>query len=78
MRTVEEIQADERLWTVADVAHYLSCSRSLVYQKAASGEIPTCRPGGGNMLRFDPDAIKAWARGETMPAQVVSISGRRP
>lgn len=73
MRTAEEILQDEKLWTVADVARYLSCSRSLVYQKAAAGELPACRPGGGNMLRFDPAAVKAWARGETKPAAVVPL-----
>jgi excisionase family DNA binding protein len=73
MRSAEDILQDEQLWTVADVAHYARCSRALVYQKAASGELPACRPGGGSLLRFEPEVAKAWARGELKPAPVTPI-----
>ena len=52
----------ERLWTVADVAEFLQVSRSWVYHRAESGDLPCLRIGA--LVRFDPDAIKAFARGE--------------
>lgn len=62
----------ERLWRVDDVLAYFDCSRSWVYQKVASGELPHLNIGG--LLRFDPDEIKAWARGRAAkPARVVPI-----
>ena len=49
----------ERLWTVQDVAAYLQCSKSYVYQKSEAGLIPSVRAGG--LLRFEPAAVRAWA-----------------
>ncbi len=48
----------ESLWTAEEVAGFLRVSRSWVYQKAASNEIPSLRFAG--CLRFDPQAIRAW------------------
>jgi len=50
----------ERLWTVKDVATYLGVSKSWVYQHAEAGDLPCLRVGA--LLRFDPDAIRTWAR----------------
>lgn len=47
------------LWRAADVARYLSCSKSSVYQKAEAGILPAIRIGG--LLRFDPDTVRRWA-----------------
>ena len=52
----------DTLWDANDVARYLRASRSWVYQKAEAGLLPYLRIGG--LLRFDPGAIRAWARGE--------------
>lgn len=52
----------ERLWRVEDVAHYLSLSESWVYKEAALGTLPSIRIGAA--LRFDPDEIRRFARGE--------------
>lgn len=49
------------LWTAADVAAYLQISKSWVYQRSAEGELPTLRIRG--LVRFDPDEIRAYARG---------------
>jgi excisionase family DNA binding protein len=51
----------DRLWTARDVADYLQASRSWVYQKAESGTLPHLRIGG--LLRFDPEVVRAFARG---------------
>ncbi|PTL82534.1 helix-turn-helix domain-containing protein [Vitiosangium sp. GDMCC 1.1324] len=48
----------DRLWTVKDVSTYLQVSTSWVYQRAASGELPSLKVGG--LLRFDPNAIRNW------------------
>jgi len=47
------------LWTADETAKYLKVSRSLVYAKAASGELPCLHVF--SRLRFDPVTIKAWA-----------------
>lgn len=52
----------ERLWTVQDVAHYLGVSVSWVYQHVAAGDLPYRRIGG--LVRFFPDDVRAYARGE--------------
>jgi excisionase family DNA binding protein len=49
------------LWDARDVAAYLKVSRSWVYQRSESGDIPSLRIGG--LVRFDPDTIQTWARG---------------
>ena len=54
---------DGGLWSALDVARYLKVSRSWVYLRAESGQLPCIRLGG--LLRFDPEAIRAYARGES-------------
>lgn len=56
--------SDEGLWNAQDVARYLKASRSWVYHRAESGELPCLRVGG--LLRFDPETVRAFARGETV------------
>ena len=51
------------LWTAPDVARYLRSSLSFVYKASESGQIPCLRVG--SMLRFDPEVVRAFARGET-------------
>jgi hypothetical protein len=59
---------NESLWTVKDVAVYLRASTSWVYQKAEAGLIPHLpRLPGSSFLRFEPEAIRAYARGEWQP-----------
>jgi excisionase family DNA binding protein len=53
---------DAPLWNANEVATYLKVSRSWVYHRAESGELPCLRVGG--LLRFDPEMIRAFARGE--------------
>jgi excisionase family DNA binding protein len=50
------------LWTVAEVAAYLRVSRSWLYHRSAAGLLPCLRVGA--LLRFDPDAIRAYAQGQ--------------
>ena len=59
---LENGASPDTLWDANDVARYLRASRSWVYQKAEAGLLPYLRIGG--LLRFDPVAIRAWARGE--------------
>jgi excisionase family DNA binding protein len=65
---------DEQLWDAQDVAQYLKVSRSWVYHRAEAGELPCLRIGA--LLRFDPKAIHAFARGES-PAGARVIALRR-
>lgn len=38
-----------------------------IYRKAAAGQLPAYRPPGSNALRFDPDELDAWVRGDWTP-----------
>jgi excisionase family DNA binding protein len=55
-----------QLWDANDVAQYLKVSRSWVYHRADSGLLPSLRVGG--LVRFDPNVVRAFARGEDPPA----------
>lgn len=67
----------ERLWSPNEVAHYLHVSRSWVYQKAEAGLLPVIRMPGSSLLRFDPEKVRAFARGELAPAKVVPLPAIR-
>lgn len=56
---------ETNLWDANDVAAFLKVSRSWVYHRAESGELPHLRVGG--LLRFEPVSILAYARGENPP-----------
>jgi excisionase family DNA binding protein len=57
------------LWDANDVARYLKVSRSWVYQRAESGLLPCLRVGG--LVRFDPEAVHAFAHGDVRPTRLV-------
>lgn len=64
---VEEVGAprsltDDRLWNVDDVARFLTISRSMVYKLEQVGDLPSLRIG--SCVRFEPAAVRAFARGE--------------
>lgn len=67
-----EQQADDQLWTVAEVAAYLKTSRSWVYEKSKGADaIPTMKVGG--LLRYEPAEVRAWAHGERKHSNVVAL-----
>ena len=68
---------ENRLWTPHDVAHFLAVSRSWVYRAAERGELPCLHVGA--LVRFEPDAIRRWTRGErpTVAAVLSLASGIR-
>jgi predicted DNA-binding transcriptional regulator AlpA len=60
------------MWDAKDVATFLKVSRSWVYLKTNAGELPHRRMGG--LIRYEPEVIRAWSRGETTStARVVSL-----
>ena len=65
-----DAQAPE-LWDANDVARYLKVSRSWVYQRAEAGLLPCLRLGG--LLRFEPEKVRAFARGEIQPPKVLGF-----
>lgn len=73
MNAERPIHAAENLWDARDVARYLKVSRSWVYQRAEAGLLPSLRIGG--LLRFDPEAIRAWARGASSVAAALPLRG---
>lgn len=66
----------EGLWRVEDTARFLNMSLSWVYKESAVGSLPSIRIGAS--LRFEPEQIRRFARGELRTtvvrrSQVVSI-----
>ena len=57
--------SDDRLWGAADVAHYLGTSRTWVYSQASKGALPSLKLG--TLLRFEPSAVREWARAQARP-----------
>ncbi len=78
-QAVEDVRAgsleEAPLWDARDVARYLKKSVSWVYHAAAADEVP-CRRIGGS-LRFAPEEIRAFARGESgLGRMIPQASGR--
>lgn len=70
---MSELEAERQgLWTTKEVAAFLRVSRSWVYHQAEAGLIPCMRVG--SLLRYDPDAIRRFARGEWKPANVIEMA----
>ena len=57
---------DEPLLTAQEVAAFLRCSPSMVYKLRRSRALPAVRVGA--LLRFRPDVVRAYSRGELAPA----------
>ena len=55
-------ESSDDLWDANDVARYIKASRSWVYHQAEAGKIPHLRIGA--LLRFEPEAVKAFAHGQ--------------
>jgi excisionase family DNA binding protein len=70
----ENVSPDESLWDAQDVARYLKVSRSWVYHQAEAGLLPHLRVG--SLLRFDPDTIRAYAKGGTVRSKIVPFPSR--
>lgn len=62
---------DNPLWDANDTAKFLKVSRSWVYHQAQAGSLPSLKIGG--LRRFDPTAIKAFARGEGLKSGRVVV-----
>ncbi|HXJ21755.1 MAG TPA: helix-turn-helix domain-containing protein [Polyangia bacterium] len=70
-----ELEAERQgLWTTKEVAAFLRVSRSWVYHQAEAKLIPCLRVG--SLLRYDPEAIRRFARGEWKPANVIELAKR--
>src|SRR5579884_388845 len=68
-----ELEAERQgLWTTKEVATFLRVSRSWVYHQAEARLIPCLRVG--SLLRYDPEAIRRFARGERKPANVIEMA----
>ena len=64
------------LWTWREVARALKVSRSWVYAKAESGELPSMRICGA--LRFDPQAIRERVMTTAREGRVMPFEARTP
>jgi predicted DNA-binding transcriptional regulator AlpA len=71
---LSEALGPEPLWTAKDVATFLRVSRSWVYHRAEAGDLPCLQIGG--LVRFEPERIRAYARGER-PAMATGVALRK-
>jgi excisionase family DNA binding protein len=62
---------DDNLWTKKDVACFLRVSESWVYLHVDKGDLPYLRVGG--LLRFDPEAVRRYAREGEKSATVIPL-----
>ena len=67
-------KSSDDLWDANDVARYMKVSRSWVYHQAEAGTLPHLRVGA--LLRFDPDAVKAFVHGQPAGGKVLSMRPR--
>jgi len=65
------VTGEDTLWDAADLACFLKCSRKTIYNRSEAGLIPCVRIG--SLLRFEPETIRRWLRGElpSLPGAVV-------
>ena len=61
------------LWTWREVARALKVSRSWIYARAQSGELPSLQIGG--MVRFDPVAIQRFALESPRSGRILPLPG---
>lgn len=59
MRTNQEHQQEDRLWSIQDVGLYLGIPVATLYQWHHRGEGPPVLKLGRH-LRYLPDAVRAW------------------
>lgn len=50
--------------TTTEAAEFLRLSKSRLYDLVHAREIPFRKLGRNGHLRFDPDALRAWAQGD--------------
>ncbi len=73
-----EPSSADALWTADDVAGFLRKSTSWVRQAKAAGRLPFLTGGVlGSSIRFDPDVIRAFARGEEPANKVLTMPQRK-
>ena len=51
----------DSLWTSQDVADYLQVSLRWVEKQRALGALPCVPLPGRRLVRYDPEAVRAWA-----------------
>jgi hypothetical protein len=59
----------EPLWTSKDVAEFLQVSLRWVEKQRALGVLPCVALPGRRLVRYDPEAIRAWARQRATPGE---------
>ncbi len=74
--SVAATRADsEALLTAREVAALFKASESLVYKLQRDGRLPAIRIGW--LLRFHPETVRAFMRGEELPLRGIGAIARR-
>jgi excisionase family DNA binding protein len=78
MILAEIVEGKKEALRVAEVARILDVSIKKIYRMAAKGQIPSLKIT--NSIRFDPQDIAAWLRGQSSanPISTVSLPNRGP
>ena len=69
------MQEGERLLTVKDVASYLSCAESTVYQWIREGKIEAVKAGSN--VRISPEAVKKFLNASKQQKPTIIDLGRQ-
>lgn len=59
------------LLTIRDLSNQLQIKTSTLYSWVAEGKIPALKLNG--LIRFEPDAIKAWLNSSSAPSSQLSL-----
>ena len=68
-----------RLMSLVDVAHRVGFSTKVLYEMRRLGRMPPPAPVGfGGKIRWHPDVIEAWLRGEWQPVGTSATADSAP
>lgn len=74
MNAARPVQSAEPLWTVRELGAYLQRSERWIHNHRDALPQAIRLPGGG--LRWEPETIRAWARGGRESDRVVAFAPR--
>jgi excisionase family DNA binding protein len=63
-----------KLWTVEAVAEFLGVSKTWVYRRVESGEIPHRKIG--RVVRFVPDEVTSWLNRQSVGGEALAVAGQ--
>jgi hypothetical protein len=74
---VDQVEKDEGMWTIDDVAAHLKVSKNWVRERVTTGllrayPLPGNGRNGRRVLRFLPAEVRTFARSEALPPPTIA------